>query len=123
MDGKVAELGMKVDSETQSIRIDGKPLPEVQKPALFIHNKRRGWVVSREQKEHRNRLLIPVLASTLGVKHLISVGRLDMNSEGLLLLTNSPQLADWLTRSDLPRRYLMRVHGTLPSPNTLRLRP
>jgi 23S rRNA pseudouridine2605 synthase len=92
------------------IRVDGKPLPAPERPRLWRYHKPAGLVTSHRDEKGR-----PTVFDALpqGLPRLISVGRLDLNSEGLLLLTNDGALA---RRLELPatgwlRRYKVRVHG------------
>lgn len=117
-DGRVIVNGNKIDSpalnvsDTDIIIVDGKPLPGKEKTRLFIYNKPAGLVTSA--KDERGRATVfDKLPEAL--PRLISVGRLDINSEGLLLLTNDGDLSRHL---ELPstgwkRRYRARVHGKL----------
>ncbi len=97
-------------SAADRIKVDGKPLPERERTRLFLYHKPRGLVTSARDPEGR-----PTLFERLP-KHLprlVSIGRLDLNSEGLLLLTNDGGLARVL---ELPktgwlRRYRVRAHG------------
>ncbi|MEA2938496.1 MAG: rRNA synthase [Alphaproteobacteria bacterium] len=92
------------------IAIDGKPMPARERTRLFLYHKPRGLVTTHADPQGR--------ATIFGAlpKHLprlLSVGRLDMNTEGLLLLTNDGGLARVL---ELPatgwmRRYRVRAHG------------
>jgi 23S rRNA pseudouridine2605 synthase len=92
------------------IAVDGQPLPRRSRTRLFRYNKPRGLVTTHSDPEGR-----PTIFRALP-KHLprlISIGRLDMNTEGLLLLTNDGGLARVL---ELPatgwlRRYRVRVYG------------
>ena len=92
------------------IRVDGKPLPEPERARLWRYHKPAGLVTTHRDEKGR-----PTVFGTLpaGLPRLISIGRLDLNSEGLLLLTNDGGLA---RRLELPatgwvRRYKVRVHG------------
>ena len=92
------------------IRVDGKPLPAPERPRLWRYHKPAGLVTSHRDEKGR-----PTVFDTLpkDLPRLISIGRLDLNSEGLLLLTNDGALA---RRLELPstgwvRRYKVRVHG------------
>ncbi|MBV9552328.1 MAG: pseudouridine synthase, partial [Alphaproteobacteria bacterium] len=94
------------------IRVDGLPLPEPQRPRLWRYHKPAGLVTTHRDEKGR-RTVFDALPKEL--PRLISIGRLDLNSEGLLLLTNDGALA---RRLELPatgwlRRYKVRVHGTV----------
>ena len=93
-----------------TITIDGEPLPERERTRLFIYHKPRGVVTTNRDPEGRT-TLFEILPQ--GLPRLVSVGRLDLNSEGLLLLTNDGGLARVL---ELPetgwlRRYRVRANG------------
>ena len=99
-------------TETSEIRVDGKPLPEADRPRLWRYHKPAGLVTTHRDERGR-----PTVFDALPkeLPRLISIGRLDLNSEGLLLLTNDGALA---RRLELPatgwvRRYKVRVHGEL----------
>jgi 23S rRNA pseudouridine2605 synthase len=92
------------------ITVDGKPLPPRERTRLFLYHKPRGLMTTHSDPEGR-----PTVFDNLpeGLPRLISVGRLDFNTEGLLLLTNDGGLARAL---ELPetgwlRRYRVRAHG------------
>jgi 23S rRNA pseudouridine2605 synthase len=94
------------------VMVDGKPLPERERTRLFLYHKPRGLMTTHDDPEGR-----PTVFENLpeGLPRLISVGRLDFNTEGLLLLTNDGGLARKL---ELPangwtRRYRARVHGNV----------
>jgi 23S rRNA pseudouridine2605 synthase len=92
------------------ITVDGKPLPPRERTRLFLFHKPRGLMTTHADPEGR-----PTVFDNLpeGLPRLISIGRLDFNTEGLLLLTNDGGLARAL---ELPetgwlRRYRVRAHG------------
>ncbi len=92
------------------IAVDGQPLPDKPAAALWRLHKTRGLVTSHRDPQGRP-TVFDGLPPSLG--RVISVGRLDLNTEGLLLLTNDGDLARHL---ELPatgwrRRYRVRVHG------------
>jgi len=94
------------------ILVDGKPLPGAERTRLFLYHKPRGLVTTTSDPQGR-----PTIFGALpkDLPRLISVGRLDLNTEGLLLLTNDGGLARAL---ELPatawlRRYRVRAHGTV----------
>ena len=92
--------------------VDGKPLPKAERTRLFLYHKPRGLVTTHADPEGR-----PTIFGKLpkDLPRLISVGRLDLSTEGLLLLTNDGGLARVL---ELPetgwlRRYRVRAHGSV----------
>ena len=93
-----------------TIELDGAPLPPVERTRLFLFHKPAGVVTTSRDPEGR-RTVFDVLPPDL--PRLMTIGRLDINTEGLLLLTNDGGLARTL---ELPatgwlRRYRARVHG------------
>lgn len=92
------------------IAIDGKPLPPRERTRLFMFHKPRGLMTTHADPEGR-----PTVFDNLpeGLPRLISIGRLDFNTEGLLLLTNDGGLARALELPDTGwlRRYRVRAHG------------
>ena len=114
VDGRVLKTpAVTVTTESQ-IRVDGKPLPEPERARLWRYHKPVGLVTTHRDEKGR-----PTVFDALPkeLPRLISIGRLDLNSEGLLLLTNDGGLA---RRLELPatgwaRRYKVRVHGFVDS--------
>ena len=114
--GRVAVNGTTITSPalnvspSDKITVDGKPLPGAERTRLFLYHKPRGLVTTTSDPQGR-----PTIFGALP-KHLprlISIGRLDLSTEGLLLLTNDGGLARAL---ELPstawlRRYRVRAHG------------
>jgi 23S rRNA pseudouridine2605 synthase len=99
-----------VDSD--DIRIDGEPLQAHERTRLFLFHKPRGLVTTARDPEGR-RTIFDALPADL--PRVVAVGRLDINTEGLLLLTNDGGLARVL---ELPatgwlRRYRVRAHGAI----------
>jgi 23S rRNA pseudouridine2605 synthase len=92
------------------IVVDGKPLPASEAPRLFLYHKPVGLVTTARDEKNR-----PTVFDNLppGLPRVVSVGRLDLNSEGLLLLTNDGGLARYLELPEnaMKRRYRVRVHG------------
>jgi 23S rRNA pseudouridine2605 synthase len=92
------------------IIVDGKPLPPRERTRLFMFHKPRGLMTTHADPEGR-----PTVFDNLpeGLPRLISIGRLDFNTEGLLLLTNDGGLARALELPDTGwlRRYRVRAHG------------
>ncbi|MDE2330037.1 MAG: pseudouridine synthase [Bradyrhizobium sp.] len=114
--GRVAVNGRIINSPALDvtvndvITVDGKPLPPRERTRLFLYHKPRGLMTTHSDPEGR-----PTVFDHLpeGLPRLISVGRLDFNTEGLLLLTNDGGLARALELPDTGwlRRYRVRAHG------------
>ncbi len=97
-------------SGDEKILFDGEKLPQIDKTRLWLYYKPEGLVTSHKDPQGR-----PTVFANLPkeLPRVVSIGRLDLNSEGLLLLTNSGELSRKL---ELPsngwsRRYKVRVHG------------
>ncbi len=94
----------------EKILLDGEKLPEIEQTRLWLYHKPAGLLTTHKDTEARATVFDHLPA---GLPRVISVGRLDLNSEGLLLLTNNGELSRKL---ELPengwsRRYKVRVHG------------
>jgi 23S rRNA pseudouridine2605 synthase len=109
VDGKVATIGMKVDPDTQRITVEGKPIPRVDSARWLAFHKPLGVVTTASDEEGRR----SVLDFFPGVPGLTYVGRLDVNTTGLLLLTTDGDAVHRLThpRYRIPRSYVALVHG------------
>lgn len=106
----VTELGTKADPDHDDVRVDGRRVGHAAAPLYFLLNKPRGYVTTRSDPEGRP----TVLALLPGVRgYVYPVGRLDYDSEGLLILTNDGELAARLTHPshEVPREYHARVLG------------
>ncbi len=105
----VAELGTRVDAQRQEIRVDGEPLTR-PKLVYFAVNKPEGVVCTARDPAGRPRVsdLLPPSAP-----RTFCVGRLDMSSEGLILVTNDGELANKLThpRHGIEKTYHVQVAG------------
>src|SRR5712691_1317045 len=114
VDGAVLTSPAVTVTAENEIRVDGKPLPEPERARLWRFHKPAGLVTTHRDEKGR-----PTVFGALPAElpRLVSIGRLDLNSEGLLLLTNDGALA---RRLELPatgwvRRYKVRVHGFVDS--------
>ena len=97
VNGKVAEIGQKVNPCKDHIAIQGKALkPLFPKPCTILLNKPRGIVCSNRDPHH-GRTVFDLLPPRYSKMRLFCAGRLDMDSEGLLILTNDGALAQRLT--------------------------
>jgi 23S rRNA pseudouridine2605 synthase len=115
-EGRVAVNGRTLDTanvvvgEDDSITVDGHPLAKRERTRLFLFHKPRGLVTTDRDPEGRPTIFEAMPAD---LPRLVTIGRLDINTEGLLLLTNDGGLARVL---ELPstgwlRRYRVRAHG------------
>jgi len=113
VNGKVAKLGDKVDPATAEILVDGQRVITDTKLVYIAMNKPRGVVTSLDDEKGRTEL-----ADFLGQfdQRLFHVGRLDADSEGLLLITNDGELTNKLTHPSygISKTYLAEVVGPLP---------
>ena len=106
----VRELGTKADASRDDIRVDGRRVKLPERNRYLLLNKPRGYVTTRKDPQRRPTVID--LLRGIG-EYVYPVGRLDFDSEGLLLLTNDGDLAARLThpRHALPRVYEARVLG------------
>lgn len=93
VNGVTAALGDSADAETDMICVDGKPLCRPEKKTYIMLNKPRGYVTTL--KDEKGRRCVNDLVGDAGVR-LYPVGRLDMYSEGLLIMTDDGELANRL---------------------------
>lgn len=117
VDGEVVtELGTRVDLVSQSVSVDGESLPK-PKRAYFAVHKPTGVVSTASDPSGRPRV-IDLLPPSLG--RLYNVGRLDLSSEGLILVTNDGEMANRLTHPShgVEKTYHVQVAG-LPGPEVL----
>jgi 23S rRNA pseudouridine2605 synthase len=108
----VIELGTKADPEADDIRVDGRRVRPARRARYILLNKPRGFITSRSDPERRPTVID--LLQRGGIREYIyPVGRLDFDSEGLLLLTSDGDLAARLThpRHEVAREYEVRVRG------------
>jgi pseudouridine synthase len=113
----VRELGTKADPAHDEIRVDGRRIKAEQRRRYVLLYKPRGYITTRSDPEGRP----TVMDLMKGVKEYVyPVGRLDFDSEGLLLFTNDGELAARLThpRHEVEKVYQARVRG-VPDDHTL----
>jgi len=117
VNGKVVrELGTKADLGSDDVRVDGVRVKAPQALVYLVLNKPRGVVTTRKDPEGRP----TVMALVPQVAGLFPVGRLDVTTEGLILLTNDGAFAERVShpRYEVPRVYHAKVHR-VPDPETL----
>jgi len=108
----VTELGTKADPETDDVRVDGRRVKAAPRRRYILLYKPRGYITTRSDPQHRPTVID--LLTRGGVRdYVYPVGRLDYDSEGLLLLTSDGDLAARLThpRHGVAREYQVRVRG------------
>ena len=114
LNGKTLDTPAVTVIETDTIFVDGQPLPGREQSRLWRYYKPTGLITSHRDEKGRPTVFAKMPAD---MPRVVSIGRLDINSEGLLLLTNDGELARAL---ELPatgwlRRYKGRVHGHVNS--------
>lgn len=121
VNGNVAALGETADPETDIVLVDGKPLPEVRKNVYILLHKPRGYVTTLSDEKGRDNVTQLVSCGT----RVYPVGRLDMDSEGLLLLTNDGAFANRLMhpKGEVEKTYLVWVQGYEAGKEALLARP
>lgn len=110
----VTELGVRVDPEQVAIHVDGIRLQLNENLKYYVFNKPRGVVSTMEDPEGR-RCISDFLKNKDKSERLFHVGRLDAETEGLLLLTNDGELTNRLTHPsyEVPKTYLVQVRGPM----------
>lgn len=112
VNGKVCVLGQDIDERRDSVLVNGKKVALVQKNLYYIMNKPKGYVCTVKDDKDRKTVmdLLPKTAS-----RVVPVGRLDYDSEGLLIFTNDGDLVNRLThpRNEIPKTYVIKVEGAV----------
>ena len=109
---RVTEMGVQVDEELDEITLDGEPLKLENKKVYIMLNKPAGFVTT--VSDDRGRRTVMELVSEIN-ERIYPVGRLDYNSEGLLIMTNDGELANKLMhpRGSVEKNYLVGVSGNV----------
>jgi 23S rRNA pseudouridine2605 synthase len=120
VNGEVAVLGRRVDPEVDVVSVDGTPLGTAQGLVYRLLNKPAGVVATADDPQGRPTVVQLVPAEP----RVVPVGRLDLDTEGLLLLTNDGQLHHRLTHPSfgVEKEYLAEVEGTVSARTLQRLR-
>jgi len=110
VNGETAELGQRADPENDEILVDGKPLSPKADHVYLLLNKPRGYVTTLS--DEKNRKTVADLVADCGVR-VYPVGRLDLDSEGLLLMTNDGDLMQHLLHpsGEIDKTYHVSVFG------------
>ncbi|HSU46868.1 MAG TPA: pseudouridine synthase [Arthrobacter sp.] len=117
VDGQVVtELGVRVDPKTAVIHVDGLRIQLDENLVYMVFNKPKGVVSTMEDPEGRPCISDFLKSNKNTGERLFHVGRLDVATEGLLLLTNDGELANRLTHPsyEVPKTYLVQVRGPFP---------
>jgi 23S rRNA pseudouridine2605 synthase len=118
---RVAEQGMRVDPKIAVIRVDGMRIPQAGRSVHLALNKPSGVLSAMSDARGR-----PCLGDYVGDRQerLFHVGRLDVDTEGLILLTNDGELAHRLAHPsfEVPKTYLAEINGPVPRDLGRRLR-
>lgn len=108
--GRTAALGDSADPDVDELLLDGQPLPPGERPVYILLNKPRGYVTTLSDEKGRKNAA--QLVEGCGVR-VYPVGRLDMDSEGLLLFTNDGAFANEMMhpRHEVDKTYRVMVKG------------
>lgn len=114
VNGKPANLGDRADPDKDDIRVDGRPLKGPQKRTYLMLNKPRGYVTTLS--DEKGRKTVADLVQGCGAR-VWPVGRLDLDSEGLLILTDDGELTQRLLHPshEVEKEYLVWVKGDIPA--------
>ena len=119
VNGEIAQLGTKIDPSCDTVTYKGKAVePQNDRKIYVMLNKPRGYVTTLS--DEKSRKCITELIGDIE-ERIYPIGRLDMDSDGLLLLTNDGELTNFLThpRHEIPKIYHVKVKGKL-TPEQLR---
>ncbi len=110
VNGSVAQIGARVNPKTDKVTVDGTVITSQEEKRYFLVNKPVGYISTTSDELSRKTVLQLLPAMT---ERLFPVGRLDQESEGLLLLTNDGELAQKLThpKYEIPKTYEVLVAG------------
>lgn len=120
VNGRVAELGMKADIGRDHIKVSGKLISSPSSRAYLIFNKPCKCITAMHDPEKRP-IILDYLKRVKG--RVFPVGRLDYNSEGLLILTNDGELANAVMhpKKKIPKTYRVKINGFLEDKDKLKL--
>ena len=121
VNGAVAEIGLKIDPGTDVVEYKGRVVaPTTSKHHYILLNKPRGFVTTLSDEKGRH--TVSEIVENLGVR-VYPVGRLDMDSDGALLLTDDGALTQKLThpRHEIPKHYRVTVRGRVTDAQLTRL--
>ncbi len=111
INGEPATIGMRIDPESDTVTYKGKVISAKKEGNVYIMlNKPRGYVTT--MSDEKGRASVAELTKSVGTR-VYPVGRLDLDSDGLLILTNDGELTNKLThpRHEIPKIYMVTVNG------------
>lgn len=121
VNGKIATLGQDVNEKRDSVSFEGKRLTLVHKEVYYMMNKPKGYVCTVKDDLGRKTVmdLLPK-----NIERVVPVGRLDYDSEGLLIFTNDGELVNRLThpRNEVPKTYSLKIEGDISESMLAQLR-
>lgn len=123
VNGKVVkELATEIDEYNDTVTLDGRKITLVSRYIYIMFNKPKGCVCT--VKDDKGRKTIMDYLESFSDKRIFPIGRLDYDTEGLLLLTNDGDLANRLTQpiSEVPKTYIAKVEGEIAESDLARLR-
>lgn len=109
---RVTRMGTIVDPEKDKIEVDGKPIEIVDKTVIYLLNKPKGVVTTSDDPEKRR----TVLSFVPNHPRVFACGRLDVNTQGLVILTNDGDLCYQLTHPKFEHEKEYHVHGHTKTP-------
>ena len=118
VNGKKAKLGDKADPFKDIIKVDGEPIKPLKKKVYILLYKPIGYVTTKSDEKHRPTVMDLLVREEK--KALFPVGRLDINTEGLLIITNDGEFANLITnpKTKVEKTYLVKVRG-IPDKKTV----
>ncbi len=121
INGKIAQLGDEVNPQQDSVTVNGRLITTVKKYDYYIMNKPKGYICSVKDEKGRKTVLDLLPNND---KRIFPVGRLDYDSEGLLILTNDGDLTYRLThpKNEIPKTYLVKTEKPVTDADLSKLR-
>lgn len=121
INGKVCKLGDEVHENSDAVFVDGQRVSMKSKHQYYLMNKPKGCVCTVKDDKGRKTVMDFLPA---GVGRVYPVGRLDYDTEGMLILTDDGDLAFRLThpKNEIPKTYLVRIEGTVSESELNKLR-
>lgn len=121
VNGKICSLGTYVNVGTDFVTVNGKPVGNINNLEYYIMNKPKGYVCTVKDDKGRKTVMDLLPAN---IKRLFPVGRLDYDSEGLLILTNDGDLTFKLThpKNEIPKTYLVKTERPIKQEDLAKLR-